>query len=992
MNKNYLMLLALVALGLSACRSDERTPSGGGYLAVRVAADNEVVSAASRAEGDGIPDVGDFSLSIAKENGELVSKWDKFSDYDAEATVVPVGTYTVSASYGDATTEGFDGLSYAGSTTANVAEGETTDVTIDCTINKARVSISYTDAFKSYFTSYSAYVSSSRGNKIDYTADETRAAYFTPGNLDVYLNVTRPGVSGSVALKVKTLAAEVKHEYRLTMDVDAGTSTLNIIFNDDPESTQNVEFNISDAALNAPAPTIVAHGFTSDEPMEVVEGGSVEGTLQAYLNAPSGLASCELVTSSAALKAQGWPEKVDLMALSAEDQQKLTELGLVMKGLGSTHDKIATVEFQNVVPYLYCTGDGNEEHSFTLTATDVYGKTTEPPLVLNVTSCNNGFAVTLPESVPYGSNTMSFTMNLEGDASKVKFYYSAYGADQLFTEDNVSIFSDGTTHTVTLTYPDPLIDTESDVKFKAEYGSKTIENTFKVEDPALTLSLKNGDADVWAVPYLYCTGDGNEEHSFTLTATDVYGKTTEPPLVLNVTSCNNGFAVTLPESVPYGSNTMSFTMNLEGDASKVKFYYSAYGADQLFTEDNVSIFSDGTTHTVTLTYPDPLIDTESDVKFKAEYGSKTIENTFKVEDPALTLSLKNGDADVWAKHVNFQVAASAKSRSSRTVSASTIEIQYKDSDDTWKKCENVSFDGQNGFEIKGLISNTSYTFRAVYLQREYSNEQTIKTEEELGVPNAGMEEWFSNKIAEDGTDLSGNNKVYWNKWYPWTENDEKSKGWNTLNQTTTQYGAKPSTFLGLPTSPYVGCCYTTNSGTIRTDDKNTGTYAALIRTVGWGKGNTANAFSGNMGTCENVTPGELYLGTYDVASHQPKYGYSFVSRPSAIQFMYKYQPKNAVDWFEVMVEVKDASGNVLANKTITKTGEVSTYTSEKIELEYTVAAKAAILSIIFKSSGNENCWGANTDNLNPPPGANLSDGEYVGSQLYIDDVELIYEY
>lgn len=498
MNKNYLMLLALVALGLSACRSDERTPSGGGYLAVRVAADNEVVSAASRAEGDGIPDVGDFSLSITKENGELVSKWDKFSDYDAEATVVPVGTYTVSASYGDATTEGFDGLSYAGSTTANVAEGETTDVTIDCTINKARVSISYTDAFKSYFTSYSAYVSSSRGNKIDYTADETRAAYFTPGNLDVYLNVTRPGVSGSVALKVKTLAAEVKHEYRLTMDVDAGTSTLNIIFNDDPESTQNVEFNISDAALNAPAPTIVAHGFTSDEAMVVVEGGSVEGTLQAYLNAPSGLAGCELVTSSAALKAQGWPEKVDLMALSAEDQQKLTELGLVMKGLGSTHDKIATVEFQNVVPYLYCTGDGNEEHSFTLTATDVYGKTTETPLVLNVTSRNNGFAVTLPESVPYGSNTMSFTMNLEGDASKVKFYYSAYGADQLFTEDNVSISSDGTTHTVTLTYPDPLIDTESDVKFKAEYGSKTIENTFKVEDPALTLSLKNGDADVWA--------------------------------------------------------------------------------------------------------------------------------------------------------------------------------------------------------------------------------------------------------------------------------------------------------------------------------------------------------------------------------------------------------------------------------------------------------------------------------------------------------------
>lgn len=847
MNKNYLMLLALAALGLSACRSDESTPSGGGYLAVKVAANNEVVSAASRAEGDGVPDAGDFSLSITKENGELVSKWDKFSEYDAESTVVPVGTYTVSASYGDATTEGFDGLSYAGSATANVTEGETTDVTIDCTINKSRVSISYTDAFKSYFSDYSAYVSSSRGNKIDYTADETRAAYFVPGSLDVYLNVTRPGVSAPVTLKVKTLAAEVKHEYRLTMDVDAGTSTLNVIFNDDPESTQNVEFNISDAALNAPAPTVVAHGFTSGTGLEVVEGGSVEGTLQAYLNAPSGLTSCDLVTSSAALTALGWPAKVDLMALSAEDQQKLTGLGLLMKGLGSNHDKIATVEFQNVVPYLYCTGGGNEDHTFTLTATDAYGKVTETPLVLKVTTRNNGFGATVPEYVPYGSNTLTFPMTLEGDASKVKFYY-------------------------------------------------------------------------WS-----------------------------------------------------------------------------YGAYQQFTADNVSISSEGNTHTVTLTYSESMIDTETEMKLKAEYGSKSFEKTFKVEDPELKLSLKNGDADVWAKHVNFQVVASAKSRSSRTVSASTIEIQYKDSDDAWKKWENVSFDGQNGFEIKGLTSNASYTFRAVYLQREYSNEQTIKTEEELGVPNAGMEEWFSNKITEKGQDLSQikwKDYVYWNKWYPWTENDETSKGWNTLNQTTTQYGEEPGMYTiwpgPYPTSPYVGCCYTTNSGTIRTDDKNTGTYAALIRTIGWGKGNTASALSG-MGTCENVTPGELYLGTYDVASHQPKYGYSFASRPAAIQFMYKYMPKNSVDWFEVMVEVKDASGNVLANKTITKTGEVSAYTREKIELEYTVAAKAAMLSIIFKSSGNENCWSANTDNLNPPPARNLSDGEYVGSQLYIDDVELIYE-
>ena len=841
MNRLKFLFFTLMVVVLASCSRDENTPSANeGYIDIQLTASGEMQEVASRAEESGVPEAGDFSLTIKNADGETIGSWEKFSEYDA-STVVSVGEYTVSASYGDATAEGFDGLSYAGSSSANVTEGETTEVSVQCTINKARVSIAYTDAFKQYFSAYSASVTSSHSNKVSFAADETRAAYFVPGNLDVYLDVTRPGASEKTTLKVKTLAAEVKHEYRLTMDVDAGTSTLKITFNDDPENTQNVEFDVSDEALNAAPPVFMANGFTSESAIEVVEGGSVEGVLQAYLNASSGIASCTLATNSAALKALGWPESVNLVKMTAEQKQKMTDLGLIVKGLGDNLDKIAIVEFQNVVPNLYCTGEGDEDHTFTLTATDVFGKETETPVVLKIKSRNNGFAVNLPESVPYGSSTMSFTMTLEGDASKVKFYYFAFGAFQQFAAENVSISSEGTTHNVTLTYPDPLIDTEAGVQLKAEYGSKAIEKTVKVDDPALTLSLKNGDADVWA------------------------------------------------------------------------------------------------------------------------------------------------------KHVDFQVVASAKSRSSRTISASTVEIQHKDTDETWKKWENVSFDGQNGFVINGLTSNTSYTFRAVYCQREYSNEQTVKTEEELGLPNAGMEEWFSNKITEDGTNLSGNDKVYWNKWYPWNENDEKSKGWNTLNQTTTQYGAKPSTFLGLPISPYVGCCYTTNSGTIRTEDKNSGNYAALIRTVGWGKWNTANAISGRMGRCDCVTPGELYLGTYDVAGHQSKYGYAFISRPSAIQFMYKYLPKNSADWFEVVVEIKDALGNVLVNKAITKTGEASIYTSEKIELEYTVAAKAAMLSIIFKSSGNKNCWGANTDNLNPPPGSNLSDGEYVGSQLYIDDVELIYE-
>ena len=498
MNRLKFLVFTLMVVVFASCSRDENTPSANeGYIDIQLTASSEMQEVASRAEESGVPEAGDFSLTIKNADGETIGSWEKFSEYDA-STVVPVGEYTISASYGDATAEGFDGLSYAGSSSANVTEGETTEVSVQCTINKARVSIAYTDAFKQYFSAYSASITSSHSNKVSFAADETRAAYFVPGNLDVYLDVTRPGASEKTTLKVKTLAAEVKHEYRLTMDVDAGTSTLKITFNDDPENTQNVEFDISDEALNAAPPVFMANGFTSGSAIEVVEGGSVEGVLQAYLNASSGIASCTLATNSAALKALGWPESVDLVKMTAEQKQKMTDLGLIVKGLGDNLDKIAIVEFQNVVPNLYCTGEGNEDHTFTLTATDVFGKVTETPVVLKITSRNNGFAVNLPESVPYGSSTMSFTMTLEGDVSKVKFYYFAFGALQQFAAENVSISSEGTTHNVTLTYPDPLIDTEAGVQFKAEYAFKTIEKTVKVDDPELALSLKNGDADVWA--------------------------------------------------------------------------------------------------------------------------------------------------------------------------------------------------------------------------------------------------------------------------------------------------------------------------------------------------------------------------------------------------------------------------------------------------------------------------------------------------------------
>lgn len=862
MKKVYYGLLSLLCVGLVSCAKDEPQSSFKGRIDVRVNADSSLSDKMSRATEEVIaPDSKDFALTIESADGEVSNSWDNLENF--EPVFVEVGTYTVTASYGDKNAEGFDALSYLGSTSVDVRKDETVEASVNSTINKARVSVSYTEDFKSYFTSYSAYINSSKGNKVTYTADETRGAYFVPGDLGLFLVVNRQGVSKTVTLNPKNFTAEVKHDYHLTMDVDASTASLKILFNDDPSSVQNVEINISDEALNEPAPQFIPYGFTSGGNIELVEGGNVTDKLEVYLNASSGLAKCELVTASEALKKEGWPESVDLMNLTTEQSLKLVELGLETKGLGTNHDKIALINFKNLIPNLYCTSDGNEVHTFTLRATDVLSKVSED-LVLKITTRNNGFAVSLPEYVPYGSTTMTAELTLEGDPSLIKFYYSEQAGYQEFAAENVNV--------------------------------------------------------------------------------------------------------------------------------------------QPGTEANK--------YTVTFTYPSPMLDTENEVKFKAKYGAKIIESTFKVEDPELTLSLKNGDADVWATKAYLQVVASAKSRSSRTISSSTVEIQYKDGEE-WKVWPNQSYDSETGlFLLTGMgegaseTQGVSYTLRAVYKRAgevvSPSAEMSVTTEPKAQVGNAGFEDWYSEMVWEK-TPMGGK-KIY--SFYPYLQS-ESDKWWSTTNALTTQakgdyswyYAAYAGVIPTNATDTHTASWHVKQYGSASDfgvsaitdemlDKPNSGNTSMEVATVGWGKNNWTSQSNAQSG-CQNRSAGCLFIGTYDVNSGM-NLGHAFNVRPSALNFAYKYYPYQS-DVAKVYITVYNGDtsigyGELLIDKA------VSQYkTDDKVVIKYTDLTKQATkLTIVFMSSNSDS---PQTLAIQGDKGmfSGFGDSRHIGSILTVDDVKLIYE-
>lgn len=312
-----------------------------------------------------------------------------------------------------------------------------------------------------------------------------------------------------------------------------------------------------------------------------------------------------------------------------------------------------------------------------------------------------------------------------------------------------------------------------------------------------------------------------------------------------------------------------------------------------------------------------------------------------------------------------------------------------------------SISGAN-IRLTGLAAGTTYTATITYDGEESVGLQ-FTTEAATQLPGAGFDSWTSEKLGD-----------YQYMWRP-------NSAWGTMNDLTlSQKGSGSGN--GRNTG---GCAYKATSGTIPANGRSTqsmadggllgtnkhsdghtegnanlfsdrqhsGTNAALIRTVGWGSGNKASAaISGqHFATCDNTTAGQLYLGSY--AADTPNYGYNFTSRPSALSFFYQYATVSAGNGDHGTAEVKvyDASGAIIASGSIDLT-EQSGYKEVTIPLTYAAgAAKAARISVVFKSSYiANNAFSGNTSWFHVPGVKNVSGGEYVGSELTIDDVTLKY--
>ena len=432
-----------------------------------------------------------FKLSV-KAYDETVyacTDYEKFNNGECENVELRVGNYTVVADMGNPEVEGFDQPYYSGSKDIHLEKGDNVDVELECKLANSILKINYTDNFKKYFFTYSSYVSTSKGNTVEYVQDETRGAYLASGEVTVYVKAKKTGAN-EATLNVGKYTLNPQYEYALTLDVDVSKAVMTVTFSEDINE-EPISIDISDAALNANPPYMTGEGFENIG--SVVEGAGIDGNLRVIINAEAGIASCVMATTSAYLKEKGWSENTDLSSADEQTVSTIKGTGVELKGFAGSN-KMAYIDFTELLRTL----PKDNPVDIKLTVTDKLNKTSDV-FSFNVEAQDCMFSVyPTDEEAPFLGNECKVNVTLlDGDANNIQFALTDGGAPLSVQKISEPIkVGELNQYTVFLKGTDD-VQFINPFKVNAKYltYNKDTETDLNVSYGIL---LDNGEGDVWA--------------------------------------------------------------------------------------------------------------------------------------------------------------------------------------------------------------------------------------------------------------------------------------------------------------------------------------------------------------------------------------------------------------------------------------------------------------------------------------------------------------
>lgn len=463
-------------------------------------------------------------------------------------------------------------------------------------------------------------------------------------------------------------------------------------------------------------------------------------------------------------------------------------------------------------------------------------------------------------------------------------------------------------------------------------------------------------------------------------ATDKDGQRSQE-FSLQLESLMPGFELFQPEDIKAGTSETTLTFELtEGDASKVIPQYLAYGQwyDCEFVEP---VASTGTQNVYTCKVKMATVIDQAQLRLSYNKGSrvsnqvtqKALPLVFEVEAPA---------ENIWSNKVYLTIKSDVAG-----LDLSKFKVQRQ---------------GETGYLTTSVQNNTilltglkpGTTQNLVVSIGASIVPISFATENPIQLSNANFEDWEEEvripDVFKGGKIWSGPIRDrYTIDPAKVTVSAQKPVGWSTVNSKTVSIsGATKNTWCLVPS-------------TLQSSGQNS-TSAVCIRNTAWTDEliNIPDNEKSYINEGKTVPPGytslhhsvgKVFLGSYTYTNSKEKYeeGIDFTSRPLKIKFDYKYSPTNSDT--EAMLRFSILNGDTkLASQTVHLSAQ-NDWTSYTVTIDYINQKKVATtLKLMFASSSLASDDQTEEDKVIETTD-NTSEKYSVGSALYIDNIELLYE-
>lgn len=509
--------LATVIMALTSGCSEDSGFMGDkstGSIRPDVALNSEVLSRASAESRAVLSDISvdDLTLNLVSEDGSESFTYPNVNEFPVDKQF-NVGTYTLSASYGNVKEEGFDKPYLYGETQVLVKENQESQVSLTACLANSIIEIAYTDNFKKYFEAYSSSVTTINATHF-VAADETRQLYVAPGAVTPAVTYSTPqGERKSVNGTVFNAVAKTKYVVTFDLNQESGKAFLVISYSDNVD-VEDVIIDLSEDLENAPAPVVETEGFTPGTALSFVESAfDTANSLKANIIARAGISSVVLQSNSVSLRNKGIPESIELVNADAATVAMLSSVGFDIKGLFKNPDAMAIVDFAGVMNALsFLDGGGSNENSFTLTVTDRIGRVSEPvTLTVNVIKA----VMEISQSgalLPY-EKTATFALNFNGGNPQENIKFEVKNERKTWDVVSATVVStNGDNYSVTV----PVKDDAEPVTVRATFKNISQELTLKREIAPYTVNAASEGAFATYVKFPVSAEDGSTVPAATL--------------------------------------------------------------------------------------------------------------------------------------------------------------------------------------------------------------------------------------------------------------------------------------------------------------------------------------------------------------------------------------------------------------------------------------------------------------------------------------------